>query len=111
MLILTLPFAGIALLKKETIKRISFGIFLGLLSYAAWTVVITVGLTDLLDTMFGLPEHSMWDIFAFLLPLIFAATTLIWAVRDRAVSDKFDRLYLSLIVGVLFICAMCQCAS
>jgi hypothetical protein len=106
-LILILPFAVIALLKNEKLKRISFGIFLGLLSYGAWTFVITAWTTNLLDAMFGLPDNSVWDIFAFLLPLTFAATTLIWAVRDRKVSDKFDRPYLSFIIGFVFVFAMC----
>jgi hypothetical protein len=107
MLFLMLPFAIIALTKNEQAKRISFAILLGLLSFGAWTFVITVWATNLLDRQFGLPEHSWWDIFAFLLPLMFAATTLIWAIRERKVSDRFDRIYFSIIIGATFIFAMC----
>jgi hypothetical protein len=108
MLILSLPFAFIAFLENEKLKKISFGIFFGLLSYGAWTLVITAWTTDLLDAAFGLPEHSWWDVCAFLLPVIFAITTSIWAIRKRKVSDKFDRTYLSVITAILFICGMCQ---
>lgn len=106
-LILLLPFALVAFTKNEKAKTISFGIFFGILSYGAWTFAITAWTTNLLERAFGLPEHSLWDIFAFLLPLMFAATTLIWAVRERKVSDKFDRFYFSILAGVIFIFAMC----
>lgn len=81
------------------------GIFLGLLSYVAWSWVITIEITNLLDNYISLPEHSLWDIFAFLLPLTLSVVTLIWAIRKRESVPKYDQWY---VLSVLICLALLE---
>lgn len=86
--------------------RIAFAISFGFLAYLAWTEVITVQFTNFLDRNDYIhDEHSPWDLFAFLLPVLFAIATFCWVLKKRKQHKNFDLVYLSVSALALFIAA------
>lgn len=86
--------------------KIAFAISFALLSYLAWTELITVLFTNFLDRNDYIDgEHSPWDLFAFLLPVLFAIATFCWVLKKRKQHKNFDLVYLSVSALALFIAA------
>jgi hypothetical protein len=104
---LLVPFILISFTNHDLTKKISFGLFFTLLSYSAWTFVITIWATNFVLPYLQFGDFGGWDLVAFLLPAIFAIATLTWALRKRTPTNQFDRWYMVTIMVTMLIIINC----
>jgi len=95
---------------NEATQKIAFAIVLMLLGYLTWSVLITFYFTNFLYDHFIKAEHSLWDFFAFFIPVALTLLTLRWGLKGRKEKPKFEIGYIFCLAIALFFLAIRQSA-
>lgn len=89
-------------------NKISFTIIHAFIAWLSWTVVITFHLTEYLYSKFIKEEHSIWDLSAFLLPVILMLLTIWWDSKFRIFGKWYEPAYLMSLAIAIFIATNCS---
>ena len=87
----------------ERTNKIAFTIIHACIAWLGWTALITFHLTEYLYSNFIKDEHSIWDLFAFLLPVLFMLLTIWWDLQFRIFRKWYEPAYLTSLAMAIFI--------
>ena len=87
----------------EKTNQIAFTIIHACIAWLGWTALITFHLTEYLYSNFIKDEHSIWDLFAFLLPVLFMLLTIWWDLQFRIFRKWYEPAYLTSLAMAIFI--------
>lgn len=88
--LIVFPFVLLYLVNDPVVDRIVYTILFTFISWLGWTFLVAEKLTTFLYAHFIHEEHSNWDLFAFLLPVLFAITSFFWCLRKRRQQRRFE---------------------
>lgn len=97
-LLLLLPFAS----SNEYTGKISFVITHAFIAWLAWTFAITFYLTAYLYDHVIESEHSIWDVFAVLIPFILTGLTIWYDLKHRVYQKWYEPFYLFIVAMACF---------
>jgi glycosyltransferase involved in cell wall biosynthesis len=91
----------------EKTNRITFSIIHALIAWLSWTAIIAGYFTKFLFTHYIKEEHSLWYLFAYLIPFIFAVLTIIWDLKFRQIQKWYEPAYLFILMAAILIATNC----
>ena len=97
--LLIAPFLLAYLSNNVAATRIVFALVFSFLAFCTWIWIFTLCISNYLHDHVILEEHSWWDFFAFLIPVMLTTWTLVWALKRRTAKPKFEIAYISLLIA------------